>query len=142
MAQAKIGDTVSVHYTGKLKDGSVFDTSRDRDPLQFKIGEGEIIPGFEKAVIGMEVEDTKTIKIPSDEAYGPHREDLVLVIDRSDLPDEVPAKVSTQVKLRLPNNKATLATITQVTTEKITLDANHPLAGMDLTFSIELMEIA
>ena len=141
MPAAKQGDTVRVHYTGKLKDGTVFDTSRDRDPLEFKIGEGQIIPGFEKMVLGMEVGDTKTEKIRSDDAYGSRRDDRIITVGRDQVPEGVKPKVSQQVQLRGQDGSAIPATIVGVTETNVTIDANHPLAGFDLTFSIELIEI-
>ncbi|MBD3162631.1 MAG: peptidylprolyl isomerase [Candidatus Eisenbacteria bacterium] len=141
MAEAKKGDTVKVHYTGKLKDGTVFDTSRDREPLEFKLGEGRIIPGFEKAVLGMSVGEEKTAQVESDEAYGPRTDEMVLTVDREKIPENIEPKVSQPIQIRLSNGETRVAQITHVTESSVTLDANHPLAGLDLTFAIELMEI-
>jgi peptidylprolyl isomerase len=141
MPAAKNGDTVRVHYTGKLKDGTVFDTSRDRDPIEFKIGDGGIIPGFEKMVLGMEVGDTKTEKIRADDAYGSRRDDRIITVGRDQVPDGIKPKVSQQVQLKGQDGSAIPATIIGVTESDVTIDANHPLAGYDLTFSIELVEI-
>ncbi|MBZ0264851.1 peptidylprolyl isomerase [bacterium] len=141
MEKAKKGDKVKVHYTGKLDDGTVFDETKDRDPLEFTIGENNVIPGFENAVEGMEVGDSKTTNIPSDEAYGPHMEEGVLSVDRSGLQDDVEVEVGQQVQLSREDGQAVIATVVEANDEKITLDANHPLAGKDLTFDIELVEV-
>ncbi len=141
MAQAKLGDIVKVHYTGKLEDGTVFDTSADRDPLQFKIGEGQIIPGFEQAVVGMNPGESKTIKVPRDEAYGPRREELVAVVDRNQLPAGFIPEVGQQLQSRQPDGQTIVVTVIDVSESSVTVDANHPLAGKDLTFDIQLVEI-
>lgn len=143
MAKVKEGDTVKVHYTGKLTDeGSVFDSSREREPLEFTLGQGQLIPGFEKAVIGMEEGDNTTINIPSDEAYGERREDLELEVSKSDLPDNVDPQVGMQLQMQQKQNgQAIPVQITAVKDDYVTLDANHPLAGKDLTFDIELVEL-
>jgi peptidylprolyl isomerase len=141
MAQAKKGDTVNVHYTGKLKDGTVFDSSVEREPLQFTISEGKILPGVEQEVIGMKPGDTKTIDIPADKAYGQHRKDLVLVVDKSKIPSHLKPTIGQQLKLNQPDGRSIPVRVTDITQSKVTLDANHPLAGKDLTFEIELVEI-
>ncbi|MCW3141883.1 MAG: peptidylprolyl isomerase [Methanophagales archaeon] len=141
MAQAKPGDTVKVHYTGKLEDGTVFDTSTDRDPLQFTIGERKIIPGFEQAVVGMNPGESKTIKVPMDEAYGPHREEMVMVVDRNQLPVDLIPEVGQQLQSRQPDGQTMVVTVIGVSESSVTVDANHPLAGKDLTFDILLVEI-
>lgn len=142
MAQAKTGDTVKVHYTGKLDDGTVFDSSVDREPLQFTIGQGQLIPDFEQAVIGMNPDESKTVQIPADKAYGPHREDMVIKVERSNLPADLDPKVDQKLQMRHPDGQATVVTVTEVNDADITLDGNHPLAGKDLTFDIRLTEIA
>jgi peptidylprolyl isomerase len=141
MGQAKAGDTVKVHYTGRLDDGSVFDTSADHEPLEFTVGEGQVIPGFENAVVGMNTGESKTARIPAGDAYGPHRSEMVITVERSMFPDDVDPQVDQQVQIRQSNGQSFIATITDVTDEDVTLDANHPLAGKDLTFDIELVEI-
>ncbi len=141
MAQAKTGDKVRVHYSGFLEDGTVFDSSLDRDPLEFTLGEGMVIKGFEDAVLGMSVGETKTISIPSDEAYGPYREDLVAVVERSMVPPDIDPKVGLVLQLRTPDGSITDVVVTEVNDDTITLDANHPLAGKDLIFEIKLVEI-
>jgi len=141
MVQAKPGDTVKVHYTGKLEDGTVFDTSADRAPLQFTIGEGQIIPGFEQAVVGMNPGESKTIKVLTNDAYGPHREDMVLVVDRNQLPVDLIPEVGQQLQSRQPDGQIIVVTVIAVSESTVTVDANHPLAGKDLTFDIQLVEI-
>ncbi|RJR15884.1 MAG: peptidylprolyl isomerase [Nitrospiraceae bacterium] len=141
MKSAESGNTVRVHYTGTLNDGDVFDSSVDRDPLEFRIGDGQMIPGFEKAVTGMNVGDTKTVKIPASEAYGARREDLVVKLTRSHFPDNIVPVTGLQLSLKSPEGQIINAIITSVEEENVFLDANHPLAGKDLTFEIELMEI-
>lgn len=141
MSQAKQGDTVKVHYTGKLDDGTVFDSSTSGDPLQFTIGEGMIIPGFEQAVLGMAPGDSKTELIPTDQAYGPHQEEMVVVIDRQQMPAEIQPEIGQQLQIQQPTGQVIPVVITDVSGSAVTLDANHPLAGEDLTFDIELVEI-
>ncbi len=142
MAQAKKGDTVKVHYTGTLEDGTVFDSSLSREPLQFTIGEGRLIQGFEEAVEGMEVGESKTEKISADKAYGPHFKELVVKVDKSQLPPDMELEVGQRLEIRQDDGRTTPVTITEVTDENVTLDANHPLAGKDLIFHIELVELA
>jgi FKBP-type peptidyl-prolyl cis-trans isomerase 2 len=141
MVQAKKGDTVKVHYTGKLDDGTVFDSSVERDPLQFTIGEGQVIPGFEKAVIGMDPGESKTAKLPADEAYGQHREELVAEVEHDKFPGHVKPQVGQQLQIRHPQGQTHVVRVIDVSESKVTLDANHPLAGQDLTFDIQLKEI-
>jgi peptidylprolyl isomerase len=141
MAQAKTGDTVKVHYTGKLDDDTIFDTSADREPLQFTIGEGQLIPDFEQAVVGMNPGESKTIQIPSDKAYGPHHEQMVIVVDRSQFPADLEPKVDQRLQVRQQDGREFAVTVTDVTKSKVTLDGNHPLAGKNLTFDIQLTEI-
>ncbi|NJR51396.1 MAG: peptidylprolyl isomerase [Leptolyngbyaceae cyanobacterium CSU_1_3] len=142
MAQAQQGDTVKVHYTGKLDDGTVFDSSSSGDPLEFTIGSGNIIPGFEKAVVGMSPGDSKTELIPVDDAYGPHREEMVLVVDRAQMPSDLDPEIGQQLQIQQPSGQAIPVVITDISEAEVTLDANHPLAGEDLTFDIQLVEIA
>ena len=141
MAQAKHGDTVKVHYTGKLEDGTVFVSSENREPLEFTIGEGKIIPGFERAVVGMSPGESKTEKVPADQAFGPYREELVLEVDRQQIPADVELKVGKRLQFSHANGRATQGLITDVSESKVTLDANHPLARRDLIFNIQLLEI-
>jgi len=141
MAQVKYGDTVKVHYTGKLDDGTVFDSSINRDPLQFIIGDGHIIPGFEQTVVGMNPGESRTAIIPADEAYGPYYEEMVLVIDRDQLPPDLKPTVGLQLQMSQANGQRAMVTVTDVSESSVTIDANHPLAGEDLTFDIQLIEI-
>jgi len=141
MARAKYGDTVKVHYTGRLDDGTVFDTSADGEPLQFTIGSGQIIPGFEQAVVGMNPGESKTVKIPAEDAYGQRREDLIIEVEKSQLPEGLKPEVGLQLQSRQPDGRIVVLTIADMTESHVTLDANHPLAGKDLTFEIQLVEI-
>jgi len=141
MPQAKNGDTVKIHYTGKLDDGNVFDSSMDRDPLEFKIGGNQVIDGFEEAVVGMSPNENKTTTIPSDKAYGEYRDDMVLEVEKSQFPDDIDPKVGQQLELRQENGQRVVVTVTGIGDSGVTLDANHPLAGKDLTFEIQLVEI-
>jgi FKBP-type peptidyl-prolyl cis-trans isomerase 2 len=141
MAQAKHGDTVKVHYTGKLEDGTVFDTSINRDPLQFTIGEGQIIPGFEQAVVGMNPGESKTTKVSADKAYGSHHKEEVLVVDRNQFPVDLKPEIGQKLQIRRTDGQTIVVTVTDVSESSVTLDANHPLAGKDLTFDIQLIEL-
>ncbi len=140
-AVATDGDTVKVHYTGRLTDGTVFDTSVGSDPLEFTLGQGQTILGFEQAVIGMQVGETKTVTIPADQAYGPHREDMILEVSKDELPEELEPEVGMQLQMNQGDGGITIVTITEVSETTIRIDANHPLAGQDLTFNIELVDI-
>lgn len=142
MSQAKEGDVVQVHYTGKLKDGTIFDTSQDRDPLEFTLGEGRVIPGFEDAVIGMQENESKIVSIPAEEAYGPRRDDLIMPVPRDQFPQDMNPQTGQQLEIRLQNGDSRIATVTEISPSDVTLDINHPLAGHDLTFDILLVGIA
>lgn len=140
--QAKKGDTVAVHYTGKLEDGSVFDSSVNRQPLGFTLGDGNMIKGFDEAVHGMEVGDKKTVTIPAAEAYGERRDDMMIDVPRAQVPANINPEVGMQLTLQGGNGQPMPVTVTFVDEEKITLDANHQLAGKDLIFEIELVTIS
>lgn len=140
MSSAKSGDTVRVHYTGKLGDGSVFDSSEGRDPLEFTVGSGQVIPGFDAAVSGMSPGDERSVTIPAADAYGERKEDLMIVVERSQIPQEIDPSVGQQLQLS-QEGRAFVVTVADVTAENITLDANHPLAGEDLTFDLQLVAI-
>lgn len=141
MSQTESGKKVKVHYTGTLGDGTVFDSSRERDPLEFTVGAGQVIKGFEEAVAEMSVGDKKTVTIPAAEAYGPRHDEMVFDVDPGQFAEGVVPKVGMQLQGQTEEGAPpTIVTVTNVTEEKITLDANHPLAGQDLTFEIELME--
>ncbi len=140
-AQAKNGDTVEVHYTGTLENGTVFDTSEGRDPLKFTLGAGQMISGFEQAVLGMQIGELKTVTIPAIDAYGPYDDDLVQVINREELSPDMDPYVGQQLQGPGPGGGISVGTVTNVTDTTITVDFNHFLAGEDLTFEIELMSI-
>jgi len=142
MAQARQGDTVKVHYTGKLKDGTVFDSSEGRDPLEFTIGEGRIIPGFEQAVVGMNPGDSKIAEVAPENAYGPHRREMVVEVNRDEFPADFDAEVGQQLQIHKEDGGNVIVMVTHTTKSTLTLDANHPLAGKDLSFELELVEIA
>ena len=142
MAQAKQGDTVQVNYTGRLQDGTVFDTSQDRGPLRFTMGKGQLIAGFEQAVLGMNIGDKKTVVIAPEQGYGPHRPENVIEMERKNLPPGLDAQVGQRLEITQTDDKVILVTVTASTKTSITLDANHPLSGKDLTFDIELVSIA
>lgn len=142
MTQATAGCTVSIHYTGTLDDGSTFDSSEGRDPLTFQMGEGQIIQGLEAALEGMAVGETKTVTIPAEQAYGPRHAEAVQEVPRDMIPDHIPLDLGTSLQLQTPNGSMMPVTVTAVTDEAVTLDANHPLAGQALTFAVEVVEIA
>ena len=141
MSQAKSGDTVKIHYTGTLDDGTQFDTSSGRDPLEFQLGGGQVIPGFDTAVTGMAVGESKSVRIEPDEAYGPRHEQLVQQVPRSALPDDLEPQVGMGLQSQSPDGQVMMLMVTEVADETITVDANHPLAGQALNFDIELVEI-
>lgn len=142
MTTLKNGDTVKVHYTGTLDDGRVFDTSKDRDPLEFKVGEGQIIPGFEQGVVGMEVGETRDIEVAPENAYGSRQEELVMEVPVGEFPDHIEPEVGMQLQIKQQDGTPFGVVITDVADEAVTLDANHPLAGQTLYFQVELVEIA
>lgn len=141
MSTIKDGDTVSVHYTGTLASGEVFDSSVERDPLKFTLGKGQLIPGFEQAIMGLSVGEKATTNIPSLEAYGEHNPEMVIEVPVNQLPPELDAQVGMQLQLNQPDGQAIPVQITQIEGETVTIDANHPLAGKDLNFDIEVVEI-
>lgn len=141
MQTAKNGDTVLVHYQGTFENGEVFDSSQGRDPLRFTIGEGQIIPGFERAVVGMAPGQKKREEIPAADAYGEAREDLVFDMERSSLPPDAQVKPGDFLELALPDGSRTPVRVTGVNDESLTLDANHPLSGRKLVFEVELVGI-
>ena len=149
MAQAKAGDRVRVHYTGRLDDGSIFDSSEcaddacghDHGPLEFTLGAGEVIPGFDAGVMGLAIGETRTIHIPVEQAYGERSEEVVAVVPRSDLPPEMKPEVGLQLEVSQQDGQVFSVVITDVNDETITIDANHPLAGRALNFDLKLVEI-
>lgn len=142
MAEAKKGDNVKVHYTGKLDDGTVFDSSKGKEPLEFQVGSGNVIPGFETAVVGMSEGETRTTRIPADEAYGPYQEENVITVSRDEFPPELDPQVGEQLQVKQGDGQSFVVRVKQVSDNDVTLDANHPLAGQALTFDIELVQIA
>jgi peptidylprolyl isomerase len=142
MTQVKTGDTVRIHYTGTLLDGTTFDSSDGRDPLEFEVGSGQIIPGLDVALPGMAVGDTKTVNVPCDEAYGPVNPNMQQAVPRSGIPADIPLDPGTQLQMQTPEGQTLPVTVVDVTETEVMLDANHPLAGKDLTFAIELVAIA
>ncbi len=141
MAQAKAGDVVRVHYKGYFDDGTVFDTSRNAEPFEFTLGNDMVIPGFENAIIGMAVGDVRTVKIPPEEGYGERREDLVIEVDRNQVPPDIQPEVGMMLQLQSGQGEAIPVMVTAISETTITLDGNHPLAGKQLNFEIELVEI-
>ncbi|PTM04061.1 MAG: peptidylprolyl isomerase [Bacteroidetes bacterium] len=141
MSTVKANDTVRVHYTGKLADGEIFDDSRGREPIEFTLGAGQVIPGFEKAVLDMAVSDTKTVNIPSADAYGDHRPELIQAVPLSELPEEIKPEVGMQLVSQAPDGQQIPLVVTEVNDDNIMVDANSPLAGKDLIFDLELVEI-
>lgn len=131
---------MKVHYTGRLPEGEVFDSSRDGDPLEFEIGAGQIIPGFEDAVEGMEPGESKEVTVPPEQAYGDHRDDLVQSLERDRLPDHLEPEVGQQLQMS-QGDQSFVVTVTDVTDASVEIDANHPLAGRELTFDLELVDI-
>ncbi len=141
MAEAKKGDTVKVHYTGTLDDGSVFDTSDDRDPIEFVVGSGALIPTFEDALIGMNTGESKTVRINAEDAYGPFYPDMVIELDKRGLPGDPEPQVDMMLEMEDEDGLRRLVRIVDLSDASVTIDANHPLAGKDLTFKVELVEI-
>ena len=140
-AEAKNGDIVQVDYTGTLEDGTVFDTSVGGEPLEFTLGEGRMIPKFEEAVLGMKIGESKTVTILADDAYGQYRDDMVVVVNREDLPAGLDPEVGEQLQGPRPDGGTGICTVTNVTDTTVTVDFNPPLAGKNLTFEIELVSI-
>jgi len=141
MTQAKVGDNVKVHYTGKLDDGTVFDSSVEREPLQFSLGSGNVIPGFEEAIVGMTPGESKTTTIPAEQAYGAQRDELVITVDKEQIPSDLSVEVGQQLQISQNNGQVIPVVVTDITDSQVTLDANHPLAGEQLTFDIKLVEV-
>lgn len=141
MSQVKQNDTVKVHYTGKLADGQVFDSSEGKEPIEFTLGHGQLIPGFEKGLMDMKLNEKKTINIPKDEAYGDSREDLILEVQKSELPAEIKPEVGMGLVSKSSDGIELNMLITEVKEESIIVDGNHPLAGKDLIFDLEVVEI-
>jgi peptidylprolyl isomerase len=141
MSQAKTGDNVKIHYTGTLEDGTEFDSSAGREPLAFALGTGQVIPGFDTAVDGMAVGESKTVTIPADEAYGERHDQLVQQVPKTALPEDMKPEVGMQLQSQSPEGQIMNLIVTDVADETVTVDGNHPLAGKALTFAIELVEV-
>jgi len=141
MSDAKPGDTVRIHYTGTLSDGSTFDSSAGRDPLEFTVGSGQIIPGLDRAIPGMTVGEKKTVEVPASDAYGDRNPEGIQSVPREQVPDHIPLDPGTQLQVQTGDGRTLPVTVAEVTEEAVVLDANHPLAGKDLTFEVELVEI-
>lgn len=141
MSQAKNGDTVRIHYTGKLTDGQEFDSSSGREPLEFQLGAGQVIKGLEKEIEGMETGTKSTVTVPADQAYGQHDPAQVQQVDRGMIPEDIDLQVGMQLGANTQNGQQITLTVVDVADDKVTLDANHPLAGKDLVFDVELVEI-
>ncbi|MBI1182407.1 MAG: peptidylprolyl isomerase [Alphaproteobacteria bacterium] len=142
MAKAKSGDTVTVHYTGTLDDGSQFDSSRDRAPFEFTLGSGSVIPGFEAAVVGLEEGESRKVRIEPEDAYGEHQPQLVQTIERANLPPQIEIEKGLQLQASRPDGGKLVVTVKDFDAETVTLDANHELAGQALNFDIELLKVA
>ena len=141
MAEAKLGDTVKIHFTGKLQDETVIETSKDRDPLEFKIGDGNVIPGLEQGVVGMAAGDKKTIAISPEDAFGQPQEDLVVDINKSEFPKDVELAAGAYLNIEASDGKEFKAKVVEIKEDTVTLDANHPLAGVTINCDVELLEI-
>ena len=141
MTQVNTGDTVAIHYTGTLNDGTTFDSSDGREPLKFEVGSGQIIPGLDVALPGMSVGEKKTVEIDCRDAYGPINPGMRQAIPREGIPDEIPLELGAQLQMQTPEGQAIPVTVVELSDSEVTLDANHPLAGKDLTFAIELVSI-
>jgi len=142
MSTAKNGDKVKVHFTGKLENGEIFDRSKDGKPLEFTIGVGEMMPGFEKAIIGMTHGDTKTFTVLPEEAYGSRREELVAIVEKSHFPPDITPTIGQPLQITMPDGEVLDLVITSIDGDMVTIDANHPLAGEILAFEVELLGIA
>ncbi|HEO71740.1 MAG TPA: peptidylprolyl isomerase [Candidatus Hydrogenedentes bacterium] len=141
MAQVKERDTVKAHYTGKLEDGTVFGASEEGEPIEFEVGAGKVIPGFEKAVIGMEPGDKKVVEVGPQDAFGAFRDDLVMEFERDQFPKDADVKTGKLFEATGPDGRTLALSVVDVQENKVVVDANHPLAGKDLTIEVELVEI-
>ncbi|WP_299676701.1 peptidylprolyl isomerase [uncultured Roseobacter sp.] len=142
MTEVKSGDTVGIHYTGTLLNGTKFDSSEGRDPLQFVVGSGQVIPGLDAALPGMALGEKKTVKVPCADAYGPINPQMRQAVPREGIPDDVPLDIGTLLNVETPEGQAMQVMIVATDEATVTIDANHPLAGQDLTFDIEVMSIS
>ena len=142
MSQVKAGDTVRVHYTGTLSDGTQFDSSAGREPLEFTVGSGQVIPGFDQAVTGMSAGESKKVTIPAEEAYGPRQDEAIQSVPRSAIPEEIEVQEGMKLQASTPSGQPLVVTVVSFDDESVTLDGNHPLAGEALNFELELVSIA
>ncbi|QFU09484.1 FKBP-type peptidyl-prolyl cis-trans isomerase SlyD [Rhodobacteraceae bacterium THAF1] len=141
MSQAKAGDTIAMHYSGSLADGTTFDSSQGREPLEFQLGSGQIIPGLDSALHGMEQGDKKQVKIAPEQAYGDRDPARVQAVPREQIPADIPVDPGTQLQMQTPDGQAIPVMVTESNDTEVTIDANHPLAGQELTFDVEIVEI-
>lgn len=141
MKKVQEGDEIRVHYTGKLEDGTVFDTSKEREPLQFKVGSGMMIKGFDEAVRGMEVGESKTAKLSSEEAYGERNDQMIVTLTKDKFPENIKPEVGQQLSMQSQEGQPIPVVVTNIENDEVTLDANHPLAGKDLVFEIEVVDV-
>ncbi|WP_138467669.1 peptidylprolyl isomerase [Poseidonocella sp. HB161398] len=142
MTQAKPGDTLHIHYKGSLDDGSIFDTSEGRDPLTFQLGSGQIIPGLDAGLAGMEVGEKRTVRVEAEDAYGEHHPERIQAVARANVPDHIPTEPGTPLQVQTQDGQTMQVVVADVTEDEVILDANHPLAGKALTFDVELVAIA
>jgi len=141
VSTVKEGDMVKVHYTGKFEDGTVFDSSKDKEPLEVAIGQGQVIPGFEKGIMGMKKGAVKTITLTPENAYGQVRDDLIVKVKKSDIPENIEPKIGLNLQMKQSDGQVINLVVSEIAEETVTLDANHPLAGKTLVFDIEVVEI-
>ncbi len=141
MAEARVGDTVGIHYQGKLKDGTVFSSSQGQDPLRFKVGENATLPDLERSVVGMSIGETATVEIAAGDAFGPHRPEAIKTVERTLIDDNVDLSVGTKLQASTAEGQQIMFTVIELNDDTVTLDGNHPLAGEDLVFEIELVEV-
>lgn len=140
-ATAKVGDTARVHYTCRLEDGSVFATTRNKDPLEFVIGKAQVIPGLQEAVVGMSPGETRTITVPPEKAYGPYHEEMTAILGRDMIPDQIDVKPGVSLRVKHADGHESDVLVTDISGENIRVDGNHPLAGKNLVMEIELIEL-
>ena len=141
MNRARHGSRVKVHYTGRLEDGTLFDSSLERGPLEFTVGDGKIIPGLEAAIVGMSPGGKKTVRVPPEQAYGSYQSEMVFVVGRKQIPDDLTPEAGQKLEIQHSDGRTALLLVTAVTEATVTLDANHPLAGKTLTFELELLDV-
>lgn len=142
MSEVKAGDKVSIHYTGTLDDGTQFDSSREREPLEFEVGAGQIIPGLDQALPGMSEGETKKVAVAAEDAYGPRNPEAKQAVPRAEIPDHIPLDLGTQLQVQTQDGQAMPVVVAEVSDDTVVLDANHPLAGETLNFDIEVVKIA